>query len=113
MLSYQPYIVHQYGWMPFLVWRNIKATVFGSWSLHIQAAALLAWTALLHNTSMVDSVDLKGFVKIWGTIYVGERPNPCPCLLCCKRRRAACLLSTQLQQLTANICQLWEWQVSA
>jgi hypothetical protein len=74
VLAYKASAIHQYGWIPLnpFNWRNVKATVFGSWVIHAQSLALIAWTAFIHVTGLwVEEYDIRAFLKIWGTVYSG------------------------------------------
>ncbi|CAD7700722.1 unnamed protein product [Ostreobium quekettii] len=72
VLKYRPEHLHYYGWMPAFVPGNIKATVFSNVYLHVQAAALLAWVAVLHVTGLsVPKADLASFLRLFGTPYAG------------------------------------------
>jgi hypothetical protein len=74
VLSYHPSSVHKFGWIPLnpLNWRNVKATVFSTWAIHIQTAALVAWAGIIHATGLgLKNYDLHGLLKTWGTTYAG------------------------------------------
>lgn len=73
ILKYRGTNLHYYGWIPFLIFRNIKATVFSEIYIHIQTIILLTWVALLHlNGFGIDKNDFISFTKMFGTPYMGS-----------------------------------------
>ncbi|GMH33655.1 hypothetical protein BSKO_01489 [Bryopsis sp. KO-2023] len=72
LLKYRPFLLHYYGWVPFLILRNVKATVFSDLYLHIQTTLLLVVTATFHLTGFgIPNEDLASFVRLFGTSYSG------------------------------------------
>ncbi|GMH38667.1 hypothetical protein BSKO_06551 [Bryopsis sp. KO-2023] len=72
VLSYRPSHLHYYGWIPFFIRRNIKATVFANQKLHLQTLCLLLWVALIHATGLgLSERDLAGFVKMFNMSFQG------------------------------------------
>jgi hypothetical protein len=50
ILKYRASTLHLYGWVPFLIWRNVKATVFGNYRLYLQSIVLVSWMVVIHLT---------------------------------------------------------------
>ncbi len=79
VLKYRASHIHRYGWMPFIIWRNLRATVFSNSFMHFQSIVLCLWTLLLHLTGLsLDHEDLDSFVRLWGTAYLGQRESTKP-----------------------------------
>lgn len=77
LLKYRPNELHYYGWIPFLILRNVKATVFSDVYLYVQVGVLLLYVGLLHATGLgLPTQDLEAFVKLSGTSYMGALFNP-------------------------------------
>lgn len=77
LLKYRPHELHYYGWIPFLILRNVKATVFSDIYLYVQVGVLLTYVGLLHATGLgLRKEDLQSFVKMSGTSYMGALFNP-------------------------------------
>lgn len=76
VLKYRANHLHYYGWIPLLMLRNIKATVFSDVYIHLQTIALISYVAILHSTGLgVADADLKTFVTLFGTPYAGSILN--------------------------------------
>mmetsp|Transcript_4602 Transcript_4602/g.11151 ORF Transcript_4602/g.11151 Transcript_4602/m.11151 type:complete len:735 (+) Transcript_4602:197-2401(+) len=72
VLKYRASILHTYGWAPFFIWRNVKATVFGNPRLYLQTSLLLLWMLILHLTGLgAMNRDIQVFTTIFGTSYLG------------------------------------------
>eukprot|EP00210_Caulerpa_lentillifera_P004673 g4458.t1 len=72
VLKYRPSHLHYYGWIPFGIFRNVKATVFSEVYLHVQTVVLLLWMGLIHWTGLgVDDKDLAAFVSLFSTAFLG------------------------------------------
>lgn len=76
ILKYRANHLHYYGWIPLLMLRNIKATVFSDVYIHLQTIALVSWVAILHFSGLgITDADMKTFVKLFGTPYAGSILN--------------------------------------
>lgn len=72
VLKYRPSHLHYYGWIPFGIFRNVKATVFSEVYLHVQTLVLLSWMGVIHWTGLgVSDQDLAAFVAMFGTAFLG------------------------------------------
>ena len=72
VLKYRPAHLHYYGWIPFAILRNWKATVFSEVYLHVQNLLLLSWMAAIHITGVgVQDADLATLVIMFGNPYLG------------------------------------------
>jgi hypothetical protein len=79
MVKYRPSILHAYGWLPGLIWRNMKGTVFADKYLFFQVASMCAWVAFIEATAgfWSDDADVQTFIKFFGTPYMGAVVNLC------------------------------------
>lgn len=76
ILKYRANHLHYYGWIPFVMFRNIKATVFSDVYIHFQTVVLVSWVAVLHLTGLsLPDDDLKMFIKLFGTPWAGSILN--------------------------------------
>jgi len=72
ILKYRASTLHLYGWVPFLIWRNVKATVFGNYRLYLQSIVLVSWMVVIHLTGLgAPTRDIQAFVRIFSTQYMG------------------------------------------
>ena len=79
MVKYRPSILHAYGWLPGLVWRNMKGTVFADKYLFLQVVSMCLWVAFIEATAgyWTDDTDVQTFIKFFGTPYMGAVVNLC------------------------------------
>lgn len=79
MVKYRPSILHAYGWMPGLIWRNMKGTVFADGYLAFQVIGTCMWVAFLEATAgyWTTDEDVQSFIKFFGTPYMGAVVNLC------------------------------------
>jgi len=79
MLKYRPSILHAYGWLPGLIWRNMKGTVFADKYLFLQVVSMCLWVAFIEATAgyWTDDADVQTFIKFFGTPYMGAVVNLC------------------------------------
>ena len=79
MVKYRPSILHAYGWLPGLIWRNMKGTVFADRYLAFQVLSLTLWVAFLEATAglWTSDADVQSFIKFFGTPYMGAVVNLC------------------------------------
>ena len=73
VLEYSPGALHNVGWLPLTSWYNLGVTVFASWTLHAQTAALCAWMLLIQLTGLgVPVGHQRHFCIIFGSQYLGS-----------------------------------------
>lgn len=79
MVKYRPSIVHAYGWLPGLIWRNMKGTVFADKYLAFQVLSMCAWVFFIEATAgyWSNDTDVQTFIKFFGTPYMGAVVNLC------------------------------------
>jgi hypothetical protein len=79
MVKYRPSILHAYGWVPGLIWRNMKGTVFADGYLAFQVISMSLWVAFLEATAgyWTTDADVQSFIKFFGTPYMGAVVNLC------------------------------------
>jgi len=79
MVKYRPSILHAYGWMPGIIWRNMKGTVFADGYLAFQVLSMSLWVLFLEATAgyWADDTDVQSFIKFFGTPYMGAVVNLC------------------------------------
>ena len=51
IVKYRPSILHAYGWLPFIIWRNMKATVFADLYLVAQVLFMCFWCLFIELTA--------------------------------------------------------------
>jgi len=79
IVKYRPSILHAYGWLPGIIWRNWKATVFSDLYLVGQIVFMCLWCLLIELTAQLwtDDIDVQTFLKFFGTPYMGAVVNLC------------------------------------
>eukprot|EP00210_Caulerpa_lentillifera_P000812 g786.t1 len=76
ILTYKPFNLHYYGWIPFPFRRNFHATVFSELYIYTQGAFLTTYMAVLHLTGFgIRHAYLHAFVMLLGTFWVGAVIN--------------------------------------
>lgn len=77
VLMYDPRATHAYGWVPFLLVRNVRATVLADPALHLQTAALCGWAAIIHATGGlgVPHEAQRNFTLLFSTLFLGATAN--------------------------------------
>jgi len=76
LLKYRPSHLHDYGYIPFLIPRNLKATVMARPWLHMQTLILLGLCAAVHQTGFgADDEDIAAFVALLGNARMGSVLN--------------------------------------
>lgn len=79
IVKYRPSILHAYGWLPGIIWRNWKATVFSDLYLVGQIVFMCLWCLVIELTAQLwtDDIDVQTFLKFFGTPYMGAVVNLC------------------------------------
>ena len=79
MVKYRPSILHAYGWLPGIIWRNMKGTVFADGYLAFQVISMSIWVLFIEATAgyWADDTDVQSFIKFFGTPYMGAVVNLC------------------------------------
>lgn len=76
ILKYKANHLHYYGWIPLLMIKNVKATVFSDVYIHFQTFALVSWAALLQLTGLgIAERDMRTFIRLFGTPWAGSILN--------------------------------------
>lgn len=78
MLRYKPAVLHSWGWVPGLIPRNFKGTVFRDPHVWTQIAGLWTWMLLIRATGLFAAPrDIKAFVLFFGAPYMAAILNLC------------------------------------
>lgn len=82
MVKYRPSILHAYGWMPGLLWRNMKGTVFADGYLIFQVATMSLWVGFIEATAAywTDDADVQTFIKARWVVSTRDTAHAAPVL---------------------------------
>ncbi|CAG9463547.1 unnamed protein product [Pedinophyceae sp. YPF-701] len=73
LLKYRSSHLHEYGYIPFLVPRNMKATIMSRPWLHFQTLLLCGLCGVIHGTGLgLEEDDLENFVALFGATHLGS-----------------------------------------
>jgi hypothetical protein len=76
VLKYRSSHLHYWGYIPGLIPRNLRATIFNNIYLHIQTLVLLGWCFTCHMTGLgVNIDDTNAYVDLFSMSYMGAKFN--------------------------------------